>query len=139
MFASLFAFLVVAALYVIMAENGSSSEPLVFSLRGSTDGGPMFRRLREEENIAEPIIEGMTVTIPAPSVRRLYYNGDAAYCVCDNEKCSEILKKRDDDGEYRYLDHLLFMKASFLQSGDREEGPDTDTLQNAALYMRAIV
>jgi hypothetical protein len=101
----------------------------------------MFRRLREEENIAEPIMEGMTVTIPAPSVRRFYYNGDAAYCVCDNEKCSEILKKRDDDddSEYRYLDHLLFMKASFLQSGDREEGPDTDTLQNAGLYMRAII
>ena len=160
MFVSLFVFFVIAAMYLIVAENRSSSEPLAFSLRGSADDDSIvsetqfLRSLEEEEKTEDmPNIEGMTVTIPAPKirtgVRRFYFNGKTAYCICDNRKCKEIQKKQEDnikndtDPVYRYRDHLQFMKTSFLQSGIKEKdptkNPDPDDIQNATLYMTAIL
>jgi hypothetical protein len=161
MFVSLFAFLVIAAMYLIMAENRSSSDPVIFSLRGSADedSEPVFRSLREgkiyddDNDDDKSIIEAMSVTIKAPAVRRFYFNGDNAYCVCDGKKCKEIPKrqeiqkkqeynkKNETDTGYRYRDHLLFMKTSFRQSGikEKEKEPDPDDIQNATLYITAIM
>jgi len=157
MFVSLFVFFVIAAMYLIMAENRSSSEPVILSLRGSRDDDSIvsetqfLRSLEEEEKTEDtPSIEGMTVTIPAPKirtgVRRFYFNGNTAYCVCDNRKCKEIQKKQEDnikndtDPVYRYRDHLQFMKTSLLHSGIKEKekdptkNPDPDNILNATLY-----
>ena len=161
MFLSLFVFFVIAAMYLIMAENRSSSEPVILSLRGSRDDDSIvsetqfLRSLEEEKTEDMPSIEGMTVTIPAPKirrgVRRFYFNGNTAYCVCDNRKCKEIQKKQEDnikndtDPVYRYRDHLQFMKTSLLHSGIKEKekdptkNPDPDNILNATLYMTAIM
>jgi hypothetical protein len=102
------------AMYLIVAENGTSSpSPVAFSLRGTSDG------TEKETNVTEERIEEFRAS--PPPTRRFYFNGKTGYCVCDDEKCKEMRKRAtgpgaDNHEKDRYQQHLRFMTNSLYEN-----------------------
>ena len=138
-----------------MAYNETiKNEPSLFSLRGSADDDNLISQLvqstreydDDDRGVKEIAIEPMTA-METP-IRRFYFNGRTAYCVCDNENCKEIQKKeanisrREEEAsappvepKKRYRDHLRFMTTSLYQGVKK----DLSTDKNSTLYVTAVM